>query len=61
MDDKTRFEMEALITEREGMIAENYQRIHQRESIAYGDNAFNQHAEKFRALIKKPGWRGWTQ
>lgn len=41
-----RIQMEALITEREMMIWENYQRVHREESMAY-------HGETFEVLIVK--------
>lgn len=53
MDDKTRIELEALITEREGMIAENKHREGLGQSMAYGDSAFNALAEQIRELGKE--------
>lgn len=50
MDDNKRIELEALITEREGMIAENEHRTRNGNSIAYGDEAFDLLAAKMRAL-----------
>lgn len=44
--------LEALITEREGMTAENRQRKHLGQSMAYGDEDFDALAEKMRALIE---------
>lgn len=44
--------LEALITEREGMIAENTQRVHLGQSMAYGDGDFTILARKMRALIE---------
>ncbi len=35
-----RIELEELITEREGMIATNFQRVHLEQSMAYDDHAF---------------------
>ena len=34
-------ELEALITQREAMVAENHYRIRRGETIAYGEDAFN--------------------
>jgi hypothetical protein len=48
MDDRRRVLLEALVTEREGMIAENNQRMHLRQSIAYGDEVFNELARDMR-------------
>ena len=35
-----KLQMEILVTEREGMIAENLQRIHRGESMAYVEDSF---------------------
>ena len=35
-----RIELEELITEREGMVATNFQRVHLEKSMAYEDDAF---------------------
>ena len=43
MDEKIlniRLQMETLITEREGMIAENQQRFHLEQSMAYTEDSF---------------------
>jgi len=45
--------LEALITEREGMLAENTHRLACGHSIAYGDDAFQELADKIRALGAK--------
>jgi len=37
-----KLQMEMLITEREGMIAENLQRVHREESMAYGHEEFEE-------------------
>ena len=43
-------ELEALITEREGMIAENKQREILGQSMAYNDQIFMELAERIRQL-----------
>lgn len=43
-------ELQALITEREGMIAENQQREHLGNSMAYDDDSFLTIANKMRKL-----------
>jgi hypothetical protein len=43
-------QLQALITEREGYLAENTHRIACGNSIAYGAEAFNELAEQIRAL-----------
>jgi hypothetical protein len=51
-----RLQMEELICEREGMIAENMQREHLGQSMAYFDDAFQVLASKFtelRVLLRK--------
>jgi hypothetical protein len=45
-----RIELEALITEREGMIAENETRKRNENALAYGDSAFNSLADRMRLL-----------
>ena len=45
-------ELQALITEREGMVAENMQREHHGESMAFGKEAFNVLAEQIRCLVR---------
>ena len=47
-----RIELEALITERDGMIALNMQRESLGQSMAYGDDAFLDVAAKMMALIE---------
>ncbi len=37
-----RLQMEALITEREMMVADNLQRVHREESMAYGHEEFEE-------------------
>jgi len=54
-----RIELEALITEREGMIAMNMQREHLGQSMAYEGNAFVFLADKLRAL-KEPEAPAYT-
>ena len=44
--------LEAFITEREGMIAENTQRVTRGESLAFVYDHFNDLAGKMRALIE---------
>ena len=51
-DIKLRIRLESLITEREGMLAENTYRIDCDHSIAYGDEAFFDLAKKIRELEK---------
>ena len=46
--------LEALITEREGMLAENTHRLDCGHSIAYGDEAFNKLANKMKNLASQP-------
>ena len=46
----TKIELEALITEREGMLAENTHRIDCGHSIAYGDESFFDLAQRICAL-----------
>jgi len=50
MTDNTKLELEALITEREGYIAENLHRQLCGNSIAYGADAFIDLADRIRAL-----------
>lgn len=52
MNDDTayRIDLEVLITEREGMIAENQQRIRRGESLAYTEDAFNSLAQRIENL-----------
>ncbi len=42
--------LEALITEREGMLAENTHRLSLGQSIAYGDKGFEALANRMRAI-----------
>ena len=48
MNDATLLELEALKTEREGLIAENLHRQSVGESMAYGDEAFDAVASRIR-------------
>jgi len=50
--DKTRITLEVLITEREGMIAENARRIRLDNTVAYGDEAFTELATQMRKLAE---------
>ena len=50
---ETKIELEALITEREGMLAENTHRLTRGEIIAYTDDQFFELAEKMRGLKEK--------
>jgi len=50
---KIKLEMEALISEREGMIALNKEREINDLSLAYGESAFNDLAIKFSKLALK--------
>lgn len=45
-----RIQLEALVSEREGMKAENMARKSRGEAMAYNDTAFNHNAEDIRAL-----------
>ena len=54
MNDATLLELEALKTEREGLIAENLHRQSVGESMAYGDEAFDAVASRIRALAATP-------
>ena len=47
-----RLQMETLITEREGMIAENQQRIHRGESLAYTEMQFATLSNEFTKLLE---------
>ena len=49
-----RCELEALISERCGMSAANYQSSHRGESVAYTENAFYVNAEAMRAIAPNP-------
>jgi hypothetical protein len=46
-----RLQMEMLISEREGMIAENMQRAHLGQSMAYTDDNFQINANNLQQLI----------
>jgi len=48
-------ELQALLTEREGMVAENMQRLHIGQSMAYNEDSFQILAEKIRALKGNDG------
>ena len=45
-----RLKLEELISEREGMIAENYQRHHLEQSMAYVEDSFLLNAEQIKAI-----------
>ena len=51
--DNDEIELQALITEREGMIAENMNRQYMNQSMAYTDISFNRLAERIRELKTK--------
>jgi len=53
MNDKTRIELETLITEREGMIAKNLQRRSQGQVMAYVQENFNSLANRIRNLLEE--------
>jgi hypothetical protein len=46
-----RLQMEALISEREGMIAENQHRLSVGQSVAYGEDSFMLNAKQFTNLL----------
>jgi hypothetical protein len=48
-----RLQMEALISEREGMIAENKQREYMNESMAYSKGAFENNARELTFLLEE--------
>jgi len=48
-----RIELEELITEREGMIATNFQRVHLEQSMAYEDDAFLIVQNRMKAIREK--------
>lgn len=50
--------LEKLITEREGMIAENGIRKHQGMSLAYGDVAFEKIRKQIEELENQISWLG---
>ncbi len=45
-------QIEQLITEREGMVAENQQRVHRGESLAYGEADFQNLNSQFTKLLE---------
>jgi len=45
-----RIELEELITERESMIATNFQRVHLEQSMAYEDDAFQIITNRMKAI-----------
>jgi len=53
-----RIELEALITEREGMLAENKYSLNNGQNISYGDEAFNELAERIRAVASQSNSAG---
>ena len=48
-----RIELEELITEREGMIAKNLQRVHLEQSMVYEDDAFLIVQNRMKAIREK--------
>lgn len=46
-----RCDLEALICQREGMIAENLQRQHRGEAMAYTEKEFNEIADQMRCIV----------
>jgi hypothetical protein len=61
---KKRIELEALITEREGMLAENTHRLDCGHSIAYTDEHFQTLADKIRKLGEdepSEAYKNWLQ
>lgn len=48
-----RLQMESLISEREGMIAENLQRVHFGQSLAYQEDSFQINANQLTQLIEQ--------
>ena len=48
-----KIKLEAFITEREGMLAENAHRLNCGNSIAYSNEAFFELAERIRKLVKE--------
>jgi len=50
---ETKIKFEALITERDGMLAENEQRLRSGWSIAYTDEAFSELAARMLKLLEK--------
>ncbi len=45
--------MQALVTRREAMMAENMQRVMNNQALAYDDTAFYEIADEFEALIRR--------
>ena len=52
-NDYVRFRLEELITRREAMIAENKQREHLGQSMAYVEKQFNELADEMRQFAEK--------
>ncbi len=48
-----KLQMEALISEREGMIAENQQRVHLEQSMAFTEDSFQINASGFTRLLEE--------
>ncbi len=48
-----RLQMEGLLCRREGMVAENLQRVHRRESLAWAESDFENLADEFESLRLK--------
>ena len=57
IDDRV-IELQALITEREAMLALNIERENHGYSLAYGEEAFQELADKIRALKNAGGENG---
>ncbi|MCW4050513.1 MAG: hypothetical protein NWE89_12345 [Candidatus Bathyarchaeota archaeon] len=53
MNDKTRIALEALITEREGMMAKNAQRAYLGQAMAYVDKDFYLLADRMQKLARE--------
>jgi hypothetical protein len=61
---KKRIELEALVTEREGMLAENTHRANCEHSVAYTEEHFQKLADKIRKLgVDEPSeaYINWLQ
>ncbi len=54
ISESVRAQIEALVTEREGMVADNAQRAHFGESMAYVGNDFQVIADRIRAFASSP-------
>jgi hypothetical protein len=60
---KKKILLEALITEREGMLAENTHRLDCGHSIAYTEEAFQTLADKMREILRNEdeAYQNWIQ